>query len=48
MLNIHFIIIIIIIIIVGPESPKILIHICIGPEAQTEDENMSEDKHAVS
>ena len=29
---------------VGLESPKILIHVCIGLEAQTE----SEDKHAVS
>ena len=32
----------------GQESPKILIHIYIGLEAQTEDEDMSEDKHAVS
>ena len=30
------------------KSSKILIHICIGLEAQTEDEDMSEDKHAVS
>ena len=42
------IIIIIIIIIVGLESPKILIHICIELEVQTEDEDMSEDKHTVS
>ena len=34
--------------IVGPESPKIPIHICIKPKAQTEDEDMSEDKHVVS
>ena len=34
--------------IVGSESPKILIHIYIGLEAQTEDEDMSDDKHAVS
>ena len=42
------VIIIIIIIIVGLESPKILIHVCIRLEAQTEDEDMSKDKHAVS
>ena len=41
-------VIIIIIIIVGLESPKILIHICIELEVQTEDEDMSEDKHVVS
>ena len=34
--------------IVGPESSKILIHICIGLKAQTEDEDMFEDKHALS
>ena len=34
--------------IVGPESSKILIHICIELEVQTEDEDMSEDKHTVS
>ena len=33
---------------VGPESSKILIHICIGLKAQIEDEDMFEDKHAVS
>ena len=33
---------------VGLESPKILIHVCIRLEAQTEDEGMSKDKHAVS
>ena len=33
---------------VGPKSPKIPIHICIRPKAQTKDENMSEDKHVVS
>ena len=27
---------------------SILIHICIGPKAQIEDEDMSKDKHAVS
>ena len=27
---------------------SILIHICIGPKAQTEDEDMSKDKHVVS
>ena len=32
----------------GSKSPKILIHICIELEAQIEDEDMSEDKHAVS
>ena len=32
----------------GPESAKIPIHICIKPKAQTEDEDMSEDKHVVS
>ena len=32
---------------VGLESPKILIHVCIGLEAQTEDEDMFEDKHVV-
>ena len=32
----------------GPESSKILIHICIGLEAQTKDEDMFEDKHALS
>ena len=32
----------------GPESPKVLIHICIRPKAQTEDEDMFEDKHALS
>ena len=32
----------------GPESPKVLIHICIELEAQTEVEDLSEDKHAVS
>ena len=42
------VIIIIIIIIVGLESPKILIYICIELEVQTEDEDMSEDKHTVS
>ena len=41
-------VIIIIIIIVGLESPKILIHICIELEVQTEDEDLSEDKHTVS
>ena len=30
------------------ESSKILIHICIGLKAQTEDEDMFEDKHALS
>ena len=34
--------------IMGPESSKILIHICIGLKAQTEDEDMSKDKHVVS
>ena len=34
--------------IVGPESSKILIHIWIGLKAQTEDEDMSKDKHAMS
>ena len=33
---------------VGLESPKILIHVCIGLEAQIEDKDMSEDKHSVS
>ena len=33
---------------VGSESSKILIHICIGLEAQIEDEDMFEDKHAMS
>ena len=33
---------------VGPESSKILIHICIGLKAQIEDKDMFEDKHAVS
>ena len=32
----------------GLKSSKILIHICIRSKAQTEDEDMSEDKHAVS
>ena len=34
--------------IVGSESSKILIHICIRLKAQTEDEDMSEDEHVVS
>ena len=33
---------------VGPESSKILIHICIGLKAQIEDEDVFEDKHVVS
>ena len=32
----------------GRGSPRILIHICIRPKAQTEDEDMFEDKRAVS
>ena len=36
------------IITVGPESTKIRIHICIRLKAQTENEDMSEDKHSVS
>ena len=31
----------------GPESSKILIHICIRLKAQTEDKDMSKDKHVV-
>ena len=34
--------------IVKTESPKILIHICIRPKAQTEDDDMSKDEHIVS
>ena len=32
----------------GSESPKILIHICIGPKTQTDNDDMFKDKHAVS
>ena len=32
---------------VGLESPKILIHVCIELQAQTDDKDMSEDKHTV-
>ena len=32
----------------GPESPKVLTHICIRPKDQTEDVDMFEDEHAVS